>query len=170
MAAGTDRPFRTGDHVDLRRYWRTEEFRAMHGFNGGKFALGAGLHLTSRVNVFLGIHRSGSEFSDREFEDMALLQSVVAAAYRYRSALESIEALATSPAPETADQRSAAARHRPTPREADVLNLLSSGCTNVQIATRLGITERTVRKHLAAVFEKAGVCSRTSAALWWSGR
>ena len=49
----------------------------------------------------------------------------------------------------------------------EVLTLMSAGCTNVQIATRLHITERTVRKHLSAAYEKAHVPSRAAAATWW---
>ena len=37
---------------------------------------------------------------------------------------------------------------------------------NKQIATRLGISERTVKGHLGRVFREIGVADRTSAALW----
>ena len=58
----------------------------------------------------------------------------------------------------------------PTRREAEVLGLVADGWTNQQVATRLGITERTVRKHLSAVYEQAGVAGRAAAAGWWRSR
>ncbi len=50
-----------------------------------------------------------------------------------------------------------------TPRELDVLRLVSSGRSNKQIATALGIGESTVKTHLLRVFEKLGVADRTRA-------
>lgn len=51
-------------------------------------------------------------------------------------------------------------------REAEVLRLVARGYANKQIATSLGIAERTVKVHLGSVFRRIGVADRTSAALW----
>lgn len=51
-------------------------------------------------------------------------------------------------------------------REREVLTLVAEGLANKQIATRLGIAERTVKVHLGNVFRRIGVTDRTSAALW----
>jgi DNA-binding NarL/FixJ family response regulator len=51
-------------------------------------------------------------------------------------------------------------------REREVLQLVAEGLANKQIATRLGIAERTVKVHLGNVFRRIGVADRTSAALW----
>jgi len=50
-----------------------------------------------------------------------------------------------------------------TPRETDVLRLVSAGHSNKQVAVRLGIGESTVKTHLLNVFEKLGVADRTRA-------
>ena len=50
-----------------------------------------------------------------------------------------------------------------TPRELAALRLLANGESNKEIATSLGISERTVKTHLAHLFEKLGVTSRTEA-------
>ena len=53
-----------------------------------------------------------------------------------------------------------------TPREREVLHLLSEGLANKLIARRLGISERTVKAHLTRIYEQLGVSDRTQAALW----
>jgi DNA-binding NarL/FixJ family response regulator len=55
-----------------------------------------------------------------------------------------------------------------TAREADVLRLLAAGLTNPAIATRLGISPKTVRNQVSAVLTKLGVPSREAAATWAS--
>jgi DNA-binding CsgD family transcriptional regulator len=50
-----------------------------------------------------------------------------------------------------------------TPREHEVLALVADGLRNREIADRLGITDHTVKFHLAAVFAKLGATSRTDA-------
>lgn len=50
-----------------------------------------------------------------------------------------------------------------TPRERDVLAQVALGRSNRQIAHALGITENTVKFHLATIYAKLGVASRTEA-------
>ena len=50
-----------------------------------------------------------------------------------------------------------------TPRAAETLLWLSQGKTNSDIATILGITESTVKKHVQEIFEKLGVETRGAA-------
>lgn len=52
------------------------------------------------------------------------------------------------------------------PRERDVLDRIARGLSNRQIATELGIAERTVKVHVGSLFRRIGVADRTSAALW----
>ena len=52
-----------------------------------------------------------------------------------------------------------------TPRERDVLRLLTSGLGNKQIAAKLGISAGTVKGYVSEIFEKLGVGDRTQAAL-----
>ncbi|GLZ79422.1 hypothetical protein Afil01_42290 [Actinorhabdospora filicis] len=53
-----------------------------------------------------------------------------------------------------------------TAREREVVRCLTEGLTNQQIATRLGISVRTVTVHVSNLLRKTGTASRTEAALW----
>ena len=50
-----------------------------------------------------------------------------------------------------------------TPRESEVLQMLASGLANKEIATRLAISEHTVKFHVASILGKLGAGSRTEA-------
>jgi len=50
-----------------------------------------------------------------------------------------------------------------TARELDVLRALTAGARNSEIAAGLGIAERTVKAHLASIYQKLGVESRGAA-------
>ncbi len=50
-----------------------------------------------------------------------------------------------------------------TPRETEVLAMMADGLGNKVIAARLGISEHTVKFHIASIFVKLGASSRTEA-------
>ena len=50
-----------------------------------------------------------------------------------------------------------------TPREVEVLELLAEGLPNKAIAARLGISDQTVKFHVAAIAGKLGASNRTDA-------
>lgn len=53
-----------------------------------------------------------------------------------------------------------------TPRELEVVKLVVSGGTNKDIASALGISEETVKRHLTHTFDKTGVSTRLELALF----
>jgi len=55
-------------------------------------------------------------------------------------------------------------------REEEVARLASSGLSNLQIADRLFISEATVKRHLATIFQKTGVNSRRELAKLYENR
>jgi DNA-binding NarL/FixJ family response regulator len=50
-----------------------------------------------------------------------------------------------------------------TRREREILGLMARGLDNAQIATHLELSEKTVRNHITAVFDKIGVENRPQA-------
>ncbi len=50
-----------------------------------------------------------------------------------------------------------------TPREREILTLLGEGLVNKEIAVQLGISEHTVKTHLAAIYEKLEASNRAEA-------
>ena len=50
-----------------------------------------------------------------------------------------------------------------TSRETDVLRMLAEGLVNKDIATRLGISEHTVKFHISSILDKLGASTRTEA-------
>jgi DNA-binding CsgD family transcriptional regulator len=143
--------------------------------------------VSGRLRVFLiGLEqgdlnalRARSE-TDRAVEVVgtALLQDVQRGAVRPP---DSVDAIVMSPSV-WARLPTITARSRPearsdgrlieelTARERDVLALVADGHPNREIAARLGISEHTVKFHLASLFGKLGVSTRTQAvrrALEW---
>jgi len=52
-------------------------------------------------------------------------------------------------------------------REREFLQLLTEGADNKALADSLGVTVNTVEKHLANIYKKLGVNSRSEAIHWW---
>jgi DNA-binding NarL/FixJ family response regulator len=50
-----------------------------------------------------------------------------------------------------------------TEREAEVLQLIATGLSNTEIATRLFVTEATVKTHINRIFAKTGSRDRAQA-------
>jgi len=82
--------------------------------------------------------------------------------------------LVSLPAPvagELLEERPGALRRPPpptgsnalTPREAEVLAMLAEGLGNKSIARRLGLSEHTIKTHVAAVLQKLSASTRTEA-------
>jgi len=51
-------------------------------------------------------------------------------------------------------------------RELEILKLMASGLANKQVARQLGLSEKTVRNHIANIYEKLGIHDRSQALLY----
>ncbi|MGX9417977.1 response regulator [Vibrio sp. RC27] len=56
-----------------------------------------------------------------------------------------------------------------TPQQYKVLNMLSDGLLNKQIAYELNVSEATIKAHMTAIFRKLGVNNRTQAVILLNG-
>jgi len=118
-------------------------------------------------NVVTGFEVGGVDYVVKPIrieEVLARLNTHVRNARAAREALAQASmqqrALPINAAPETDRLLQAAL----TPRETEVLTWLARGKTNRDIAEILGMSHRTVNKHLEHIFEKLGVETRAAAA------
>jgi DNA-binding NarL/FixJ family response regulator len=73
------------------------------------------------------------------------------------------EVSALFPAAEPTTRSTASLSEPLTPRESEVLQMLASGLANKEIASRLMISEHTVKFHVASILGKLGAGTRTEA-------
>lgn len=77
-----------------------------------------------------------------------------------------VDGLRTQPAAPAADQRNGFGL---SAREAEVMDLISEGQSNTEIAVGLFLSEKTVKNHVNRIYAKLGVTSRTAAVARWLG-
>ena len=92
------------------------------------------------------------------------------AVLEFRAARETFERLGAAPDVERLDalrrEQDTGAGHPLSARELEVIRLVASGKTNRAIAGQLGISDRTVARHLSNIFTKLGISTRSAAAAW----
>jgi len=114
-----------------------------------------------KVTAALEAGASGFILKDADADDVA---AAIRAAYNDEVHLDPAAARILAKGMRT---RSAAPPTEPlTERELEVLALVGRGRSNKEIATDLGITERTARTHVSNILGKLGLASRTQAALY----
>ena len=82
--------------------------------------------------------------------------------------LTAAAAVAAALDPPTAGSPSSTAEDPLTQRETEVAGLVTQGLANREIATRLGVSRRTVEAHLEHIRKKLRVTSRVQVALWFT--
>ena len=133
-----------GEHFEPRR----ARFQANLGWDAGGVLTG------------MGLYRERRDFDTDEMAALEQTRQLMAAAAQYRSVLDVLE-------PECTTGRRSTTSETLSPRQQAVLALVATGATDAQIALRLQITERTVRKHVGDIFRRLGVDNRVAAARWW---
>jgi len=127
--------------------------------SGAPFETGRARVELARALGTLGRHEAAAAEAQRAMADLTPLGATLEVA-RARAVLEGAVA---SPAPANEDRKGL------TPREVEVLRLISNGLNNQAIAERLFISEHTVHRHVANTLTKLNVSSR-SAAVAQAGR
>jgi DNA-binding NarL/FixJ family response regulator len=115
---------------------------------------------TSEPDGILAIvlHRADSDFSDEERDFCNRARPFLIQAYR--NAVAHREAMQRTPAA----LEEVLVANGLTGREAQVVGLVALGGSNRDVGARLGLSDRTVQKHLERAFRKLGVPTRSAAA------
>lgn len=149
---------RLTDVVDLGRFETTDLYQRLLAPLGARYQAALVLSRRAPTLTLLSLYRAARDFSDGEVAALETFRRPLAAAIGYRAAV--LEALADA-------QRQGGAPLALTQRQRDVAALVSRGLTNAQIGRRLGISERTVRKHVEDIMRRTHLSSRTQLAMWW---
>jgi DNA-binding NarL/FixJ family response regulator len=128
------------------------------------------LQFATRVVIFCNDHdisilkqcvRLGAQGFCYQFDDPGILFNTVDAVANHRMCIPFMDISKITETPLS----------RLTTRELELLGVLADGWTNLQIATRTGISENTVKYHLKNLYDKLGVRNRAMAvALYASER
>lgn len=142
------------------------------------FSLGGG----GPVMMGVALNRTRRGFSDRDRRVLAVVKPHLIQAWHSAQAVGRLrrelgERGIVTPAPQPLEPRELAGDMRGawaraaglTPREAAVLAQVALGLTNKQVGRELGISSRTVTKHLENAFPKLGVTTRGAAVALYVG-
>jgi DNA-binding CsgD family transcriptional regulator len=162
LATGDPSPYRTSDFMTFNRFRQTGVYREVFADYGMRHLLVMTPRITNQDLVLIGLTRRLHDFSDREAQALGPIRDIIATALDFQARSAAIRAKINDAPPATPSRRCTL-----TERENQVLALIATGATNDQAARKLGISPRTIRKHLEGVFNKANVPSRTAAVAWW---
>ena len=145
---------RSGDAMSARKH--LEDAVDLFQESGAPFETGRARVELALVMRALGRADAAADEARRAIDDLEPLGARFELA-RARAALDPQAAPAAAPAPPPAD------RGGLTPRQVEILKLISDGLNNQAIAERLFISEHTVHRHVANTLAKLNVSSRSAA-------
>ncbi|HEU0090422.1 MAG TPA: LuxR C-terminal-related transcriptional regulator [Pseudonocardiaceae bacterium] len=160
-AAGT--PIALTDLADLptlRRLALYTDYYQPHGTTDQMICL---VQRGSHRSTLLAFNRARVGFSHRDRAVVELATAHLSQAVVRRQRLASLAAAARRLDRQSEQVKQAGTRLSAlTPRECQVVEHLVGGLTDREIARHLGISPRTVHKHLEAIYRKLGLDNRTS--------
>jgi DNA-binding NarL/FixJ family response regulator len=159
VSLATQRPgtARLTDHMSIRELERLQIWDVLLRPRGHRYQVAATLTQGPSSFSLVSLWREDRDFDDAECALVEVVRRALAAALELHAALVDLERLGGPP-----EEREVL-----SPRQAQVCALVARGLTNAQVAVRLGITERTVRKHVEDIFARSGCGNRTAVAVWW---
>jgi len=154
---------RISDSLSRSEFRRTAIYADYYQRVGLEHTVAVPLLIDERRLVSVVLNRRGLDFSERDCERLEVLRPHLAFLYRQAGRHDASpgHAEATTVQPATPDAGPAGL----TPRENEVLHWLAHGKTDAEIAALLGLSPRTVQKHLEHVYIKLGVETRTAAVM-----
>jgi DNA-binding CsgD family transcriptional regulator len=163
---GNGRALRFSDLASREALHELDLYREVYGPLGIEFQLSFTLpHSTGRI-LGIAMSRRERDFSDAERDLIEQARPFLIQAYRnainYSAALDRDGAALSGPPPERLVGLGL------TRRQAEVLSHIATGASLREIAGRVGISVRTVEKHLELCYRRLGVENRaTAAAIAW---
>jgi DNA-binding CsgD family transcriptional regulator len=148
---------RATDIIEIKAFERLELYQTLLRPRGQRYQAGLLFDRRGTDVTLLSLWRDARDFTDAEIEALEVARGILMAGFETHAARLRARAWAGPDLDTT----------RLTPRQAEVAALVARGLTNDQIALRLDIRPRTVRKHLEGIFAATGCRSRTAVALWW---
>jgi DNA-binding CsgD family transcriptional regulator len=159
---GDQRPLAVTDVVSMSEWRRTESYATLHETVGvvRHIAIPLPAIESGRFRTFV-VHRDGGDFDDRERTYVQRLQPLLVSVDRF---VQHISAWGNAMREEDRPLDTAT-EAKLTPRELAVLGLLADGLTAEAIGRRLGISNRTVHKHIENLYRKLAATDRLTAVL-----
>ncbi len=155
------RPWRFSDFLSQRELHALDLYKQVYAKLGVEYQIAFTLPNERGRVLGIALSRRDCDFTDEERDLLAearpfLIQS-------YRNALRYTDVL-RNPAAIESPRRDRLIALGLTGRQADVLLLVATGASERTAAERLGISHRTVQKHLERCYRQLGVSSRSQAA------
>jgi len=148
-ATGSGEPVKISDFLSLERFHRLGLYAEFFRGISVEHQIAISLPGPDERVIGVALSRGGRDFSDQDRALLSVLRGpLIAALLRARSRQQAAEALG---------------RAGLTDRETAILQLVAAGRTNSAIAHQLGLSPRTVAKHLEHAYRKLGVTSRAAA-------
>jgi DNA-binding CsgD family transcriptional regulator len=156
---GDGRAYRISDVVDPADFHRTELYREFYEPRGIEHQIAFTLPAPRHRLLGVALSRRSSDFSDAERALLDRARPFLIEGYRNAIAHSGVP---VRPSPAEAFPPSA---HRLglTPREYEVLSETAAGRSAVAVGELLGLSPRTVHKHLERAYRKVGVGGRLAA-------
>ncbi len=138
---------RISDLVPTDAFQETPLYNDYYRPIGIRHTMAVPIYIDQRLLVSFVFNRAGSAFGDRELQLAETVRPHLANLYRLGGAV--IKGVGA----------------RLTAREREVLEWVGAGKTSRDIAAILGVSPRTIEKHLERIYDKLGVETRTAAAM-----
>ena len=156
---------RISDLVDAGDFHASDLYNEYYRAIGIDHALAVPIHVHRNELVSFVLNRSRRDFSDRDVACLELVRVHLGNLFRLGREVADARAAWGVPAEEPIDDAAPL-----TAREREVIGWLAAGKPDRDIADILGISRRTVHKHLQRIYEKLGVETRTAALSRWMSR
>jgi DNA-binding CsgD family transcriptional regulator len=156
------RAHRFSDVISREEFYELPLYREVYVPLGVEHQLAFTLPANANRVLAIALSRGGEDYSDEERDFVNSARPFLIQAYLNALAYDSLRASRpdTGGVPALDSLRAAGL----TRREAEVVRLVALGRSNQHVAAELGISDRTVGKHLEHSFRKLGVGDRSSAA------